>query len=409
MKYFKNTELAKLYHISEKSVRNWIESAEAGKLELQLFEKNGKNYIANTSKNTLLIERQVEKGKKFRNTRGLKSIRPHEEFYKLYSRKQIIDIVSNIATHREIPLQYGYLNGGAQFWDSYSSRLVNEQHPNILKNTIELLDIEFPYINRLLGGAKKVNIVDLGPGNGIATRDVLAKLLEEGRLNRYIAIDISPDLLAILKKNIHNWFGGRVEVESYIRNFAEERFDDLFAEERYKNSDSPKNLVFLLGGTLSNMRSPDHALRVINGSLGADDLLLCSSYLDTPATRRYFDFTVTNGDKKFPPPSMTTIGLLGIDESLCDIELVFNERQRSRLRWMKPKLDLSLKFELAGEAWQVELQKGEPILLWRHKHFSYIEIVNLFDKNDFDPIQATKSANQNYLLFIAKIKTGIVS
>jgi len=408
MKYFKNTELAKLYHVSEKSVRNWIEAAAAGKLDLQLFEKNKKNFIANTSKNTLLIEKQVEKGKKFRNTRGLKNINPRKEFYKLYNRKQIIVIVSNIAIHREIPLQYGYFDGGAQFWDSYSSRLANEQNPNILTSTVELLDIDFPYISRLLGDTKKVNVVDLGPGNGIATREVLAKLLHEGRLNRYIVLDISPDLLTILKKNIHSWFGGRIEVESYIRNFAEERFDDLFAEERYKMNDSPKNLVFLLGGTLSNLRSPDHALRVINDSLGSNDLLLCSSYLDTPSTRRYFDFT-TSGDKKFSPPSMTTLGLLGIDESLCDIELIFNEAQHSRLRWMKPKIDLLVQFELAGESWNVELQKGEPILLWRHKHYSYIDIVKLFDKNGFSPIQTTKSTDQNYLLSILKIKTGIIS
>lgn len=74
MKYFRNTELAKIYKVSEKSVRNWIEAAQSGKIELQLFEHNGKYFIANTSKNTTIIEKLVEKGKKFRNTRGHKKL-----------------------------------------------------------------------------------------------------------------------------------------------------------------------------------------------------------------------------------------------------------------------------------------------------------------------------------------------
>ena len=66
MKYFKNTELAKLYHVSEKSVRNWIDAVEIGKLDLDLFDQKGKFYIANTTKNTRTIEALVEKGKKYK-------------------------------------------------------------------------------------------------------------------------------------------------------------------------------------------------------------------------------------------------------------------------------------------------------------------------------------------------------
>ena len=65
MKYFKNTELAKLYNVSEKSVRNWIEATKKGKLQLQLYEGGSKAYIANTTKNTLMLEDLVEKGKKY--------------------------------------------------------------------------------------------------------------------------------------------------------------------------------------------------------------------------------------------------------------------------------------------------------------------------------------------------------
>lgn len=417
MKYFKNTELAKLYHVSEKSVRNWIEAAEAGKLDLQLFDKNSKKFIANTSKNTVLIEKQVEKGKKFKNTRGLRTIAPSKEFYQIYNREQIVDMVTNITIHKEIPLQYGYLNGGADSWDDYAKRLVNEEASNILKNTVELLDLQGQYLDRIVGDERKVNVIDLGPGNGLPLRSTLARLVEQGRLDRYIAIDVSKDMLAILRKNIDEWFEGKVKIETHVRNFAEERFDDLLIEDRI-HKDTPANLVFLLGGTVSNMRLPEHTLRVINNSLAPDDVVMCSGYLDTPYMRRYFDLSgsAVSAQKpdqaapRFVKPGvrMMVPSLLRIDEQLCEYEVAFSESHQSRIQWLKPKVDLLLQLELGAETWEIELRKDDPILVWRHRHFTLPGIIDFFDKNDFAVTQASKSTDGNYFLVASKIKPGIV-
>jgi len=42
MLYFKKSELAETYHISEKTVTNWIRETKAGKLHLELHEANGR-------------------------------------------------------------------------------------------------------------------------------------------------------------------------------------------------------------------------------------------------------------------------------------------------------------------------------------------------------------------------------
>jgi uncharacterized SAM-dependent methyltransferase len=407
MKYFKNTELAKLYNVSEKSVRNWVDATHQGKLDLELFDHNGKEYVANTSKNVTVIEELVAKGKKYKNSRGFKTIVPPAAFYETYDKQQIRDIISSITIHKEIPIQYGYLDGGAESWDHYSNRLVREQSPNILTRTTDLIDLSAPYVDQIIGSHQKVNVVDLGPGNGLPIRATLARLLKEGRLNRYIAIDISHDMLSILRQNIDEWFGGKVIVEGYVRNFSEERFDDLFTEDHTGSGSDPVNLVFLLGGTLSNARLPDHLLRVINLSLGSNDLLFYSGYLDTPYTQRYFDLSGKGYDQNDPQQSGLIPSLLNINESLCDFELLFSEEKRCRFKWMIPKVDLSIKFEINGKTWDVELQKKEPILLWRHRHYSSISMIDLFYKNDFDLLQATKSEDQNYTLLIVKIKTGV--
>jgi len=144
MKYFKNTELAKLYNVSEKSVRNWISAAKQGKLDLELYEDEERQYIISSSHNKQLIQTLVERGQKYKNSRGHKVITPGENFYRLYSPKAVYDIVSSLDIYREIPVQYSYFDGGAQIWDAYVTKMAADPAPNILSNNIELLDLNMP-------------------------------------------------------------------------------------------------------------------------------------------------------------------------------------------------------------------------------------------------------------------------
>lgn len=403
MKYFKNTELAKLYHVSEKTVRNWIQAAQEGRLNLQLHEENDKLHIANTLKNTAFIEELVQKGKKYKNTRGAKTLIPKKDFYDIYDQRQIWDIISNLTVHKEIPLQYGYADGGAISWDHYANRLIREEIPNILTRTIELLDIATENVEQLTSGYGKVNVVDLGSGNGLPIRPTLERLLEQGRLNRYIAIDISQEMLNILQKNIQTWFGDQIAFEGYVRDISYERFNDLLINDTTNDEIGNINLVHFLGATLNNFRAPSQVLQAINNSLGPNDLLLYTGFLDTPKTRRYFD--LSGIDEKDPQQSGLIPDLWSMNDSLCDFELLFDASKGSRFKKMSPKVDLSIQLELGVGIRNIELKKNEPILLWRHNHYTAVDLINLFDENDFDLLQATKSVDRDYLLLISKIKT----
>lgn len=400
MKYFKNTELAKLYNVSEKSVRNWIEAAQTGKLELQLFEENGKKYIANTTKNGLLVTNLADKGKKYKNSRGVKKLYPKKAFYELYNPRQIIDIVSSLTIHHESPLQYTYVDGGAEDWNKYASRLLNEQAPNMLKRSIELIESTAGTVDLLLEKYKKVNVIDLGPGNGLPVKPTLRRLLKEKRLKKYIPIDISGDMLAIVERNIKTWFGDAINVEPHSRDFSYERFNDLLAN-NFTDSETA-NIVFFLGGTLANFRSPEQVLQAINSSLGPNDIFIYSGYLDTPKTRRYFDYYTS--DRKVPVQDGIILDLLNIEESLYDVEQVFDEQKRARSISIRPTVDLSLIFDLDSGSHPVEIRKNESILIWRHWHKNIVEMVNMLDVNDFDVMQAIKSPDGQHVLIVSKIK-----
>lgn len=404
MKYFRNTELAKLHHVSEKSVRNWIDAARAGKTGLQLHEHNGKFFIANTTKNSQVVEELVQKGKKFRNSRGFRAISPNDEFYKVFSPEQILDIVSNLSIHHELPVQYTYIDGGADYWDDYANRMVKDEASNVLKKTIELIDKTFSNIDDLIGG-RKVNIIDLGPGNGLPVRDLIGRMLKQDRMGRYIALDCSKEMLDILEHNMNQWFKDKVSFEGHIRDFTNERFDDLTVPD-YSGNDpaAPVNIVLLLGGTLANFRRPDRVLQLISASMGPNDLLIYSGFLDTPKTRRYFDFDVSGSSQKLTPKHRLILNYLNIDESLYYAERKFDENLRARSISFIPSVDISVDIKVADRIHRIDMKKGEPILIWRHWHKSAVDIINQFDQNEFDVMQSTKSSDNQYLLVTAKIK-----
>jgi len=204
MLYFKKAELAETYHISEKTVTNWIREAKDGKLNLELREEQGRAWIANTTRNIELIEQLVERRKKFRNSRGLKAITPKPEFYELYNQQQIFDITSSLDIYHEVAPDYTYFNGGAEYWDKYAQRLASETVPNLLTSTIKQLKTNQGYIDDLISKYKRVNIVDIGPGNALPVKELLQHLLDQGNLGRYIALDISPSILKVAERNIRS-------------------------------------------------------------------------------------------------------------------------------------------------------------------------------------------------------------
>jgi len=405
MKYFKNTDLAKLYHVSEKSVRNWIEAARQGKIDLQLHQENQRFLVANTSKNTAVIEDLVQRGKKYKNSRAFKSVKPSQTFYELYSPQQLLDIVSNLDIHREIPHQYTYFNGGAIYWNKYAHRLLHEEVTNSLNGTIKLLDLSVKSIDNIIEDYKCVNVIDLGVGNCLPVKNFLKHLLEEDKLKRYICIDISKEILDIAEKNVKEWFGDQINLERYVRDINYERFYDLLVEESFlSDSNDTLNIVLFLGGTITNLREPDQALRNINASMGRDDLLILTRKLDTEAARRHFDFDVEE-ITPIAPQEKLVLDLLNIDPAFYTIEQFFDENTRSRTMQAKLKVDISINFEFERFKKTIELRKGESILIFRSRHQNMSEMIDQFERNSFNVLQAAKTRDQEYSIFMAKLTT----
>lgn len=406
MQYFKNAELAKLYHVHQTTVANWIEAAASGKLKLTLHEHGGRKFIVKSANNVAAIEKLVAERKKFVNSGGRKLVRPVAQFYKNYSNEQVADIISSLTTYREVPAQYSYVDGGANFWDEYTWHLMGQDTKNTLKSTIQLLDTNLGNLDHLIASRRRVNVIDLGVGNALPIKGVLGYLVERGILGRYIAIDISAKMLEIAERNIKEWFGDKVAFEGYQRDMTCARFKDLIADDYLVGGDEATiNLVFLLGGTLSNFRTPDDVLRTINNSMMPGDLLIHSCKLDTPYTRQHFDFSNMAASKERPATQDTyMLGQLGIDDAYYDLEAYFDEKLKARFLRARFKTALSIEFTSDKGSLQVELGKGEVITLLRIWHRDAQGVINQFSKNGFGMLQASQTRDHEYLLTISDLR-----
>jgi len=404
MLYFKNPELAKLHHVTLRTVLNWIEAAKQGKLDLALHTENGKSYVANTARNVATIKQLVEERRKYRNSRAVKVVTPRPEFYKLYTEAQIYDIVTNLEIHHEIPRQYNYFDGGAYRWKEYTQRLAGENGPNLLRSTIDLLNRNSFYVDSLIGDAKRVNIVDIGVGTADPCRGLLTRLLEKGILGRYIAIDISSDMLQIAEQNIKEWFGGKIAFEGYDFDINYDRFANILAEEYLKNDDSV-NLVLLLGGTHCNFRNPDGAFRIIHDSMNVNDYFIHTQKLDSEDTRRYFDFHAEQPSQTVPPPMHRAVAdFLNIDESLYELEMGYDEQRKERYEKIRFKVALKIKFEFSVGERTLEFNKGDSVLLWRYIQQSAKDVIRQFERNDFYMLHSSQTQDQEYILTVSRVK-----
>lgn len=321
-------------------------------------------------------------------------ISPKSSFYKKFNPEQIHEIITGITLHQEIPLQFTYFDKGAGLWDDYTRGLLKEEDSSSLAYTIRLLSHSLDYIESLIENFQKVNIIDLGPGNALPIRGVLDYFLNKKLLGSYIAIDTSESILRIVERNIKEWFGGTINFAGHIRDLNHDHFDNLLDKGL---SDRNINLIFFLGGTISNLPKPKYTLSIIRDSMGKDDILLTSRKLDNDRSRKYFRMT-TKGSQDFKLVPY----FLNIDESYYTFEKFFDEQKMARQLVMLLNKNLTIKIVLEGKDYIIKLKEGDRLLLWRARHQTVLQALQELDESNFNLLQATCTSNTDYLLTISR-------
>jgi uncharacterized SAM-dependent methyltransferase len=275
-----------------------------------------------------------------------------------------------------------------------------------LTGTIQILEANQGYLDALIAG-RQVNVIDLGVGNALPVKDLLAHLTEKGSLGRYIGLDLSQDMIDVATRNIQSWFGSAVTFDAHVRDITEDRFADLLIDDYFSDDPhAPANVVLLLGGTLANLRLPAEALHTIYASMGSKDFFIYSKKLDTENSRQFFDFSVEPQIQPLSRQNQLMLSLLGIDETLYEVEHVYDDQLRERIIRLRLTKPLTIEFDLSGTKRSIELHKDETILVWRSWQQSATDVTSQLETSGFKILHASKTIDHEYLLTVSQIRTG---
>jgi uncharacterized SAM-dependent methyltransferase len=408
LKYFKTSELTRLYSISDKTVHNWIESARNGTIDLDLQHEGSKVYILDNLHNEAVIESLVERGKKYRNSRTYKKVTPQPKFYELYSHREIVEIINALDIRREFPIQLRYRAEGARYWDAYLQKLYKSPRINMLNATIELLKECAPRIDSWIHKKSHLNVVDVGVGNGLAIKSFLERAIKTGKLRQYIAVDTSTELLSTTEQNVTEWFKkSDFNIKKCICDIGSGSFAESLATSSFdEDASSTLNLVLFLGSTVVNFRDPDQVLSNLRRSLGKDDLLISSLKLDSSRSRRFFDFNTDDHKSPLSLFDKFVLDLLSIDESFYEVEQFYDAQREARIIQIRLQITLAIEFKSGDYQKIVEIQKGEVIEILFAKHYSYQKIIDIYARNGLNLLQAVVSDTHEHILLITKVKSG---
>lgn len=308
------------------------------------------------------------------------------------SPEQFYELVKGIREKRNISHKFAYLSkSGADYWDSFYKRHTGSDTYTTLQ-TIQLLLEQSKQFLTYLVGDKNLHVVDLGPGNGYPLKNTVEHFTKAQSLKSYTAFDFSPTVNQLALSNMKLWIGDveLCQVEGDFENFD---FTTIF-----NAKDNEVNLLYLIGGTVSNIEDRSSLLRRLIRCLGDDDIFIVNFTLKEGAKK------IVYGTAEFRDFEGILPMQLGIDLHQCKQAVFFEEATQRFLATITLDKDYSLFLRKGELEERIELKQGETLTIWMHLISSFQDIIKLLEDSGGTVFSATKSLDETQGIFFVKRK-----
>jgi len=308
----------------------------------------------------------------------------------MFSRLQESELIIALNGRGEIPLKFAYLGNGARHWDAIAQSRQKTKGINKMEN--ELLESKIDFFLNSYKNTKKVNVIDIGCGNGIPTFPIIKRLLENKISCRYVPIDISQEMLTLAEKNAKCVFKN-IEVMPIHFDYEQGNFSDLIYNLK---QDGSKSLLVFFGSTLGNHSSTNRILMNFRNSMTSSDFLIIgvelANNLNIPKIAQKYAGKLDKDFLCYIP------SLINIPSKGTKYDSIWNS-ERNRVE-MSITLLKDSTVKIGNDVFV--LNKGEQILLAQSTKFNEPLLVKLLLDSGFRTEIFTTTPDRSYMMIMVQ-------
>ncbi len=330
--------------------------------------------------------------------------KPSSDFYSIFSEEEVLGIINALEVRREIPLKYSYKGRGAKIWDNYYLKYIIPRWYRTSSVEIDLLRENFEYINGNLKNCKKVNIVDVGAGNSYPVKEFIYRLNKLGRINKYIALDISEELLNLSRKNFRKWFP-LIEFTSYTIDIENSCLPKILLKNQanLETTDTAK-IILHLGVTIGNHQNRTGVLKNFRDSMGKNDLLV---FTNETGSNSKWDGRVRGGFKYHAEQIYAWIkNKIGIRAEDCELVRKYDLETDSLVANIKILHNYTINFSFMEIDKNIEIFEGEEITIWRHHKYEIPDLLQEIEQAGLQLVHYTTNKYLSHLIVICGVASN---
>ncbi|GAB4143606.1 MAG: hypothetical protein OHK0017_01160 [Patescibacteria group bacterium] len=389
MDIIRNTDVAESYHVSDPTVGKWISASLSGKNNLQVKEVKGRYFILDNENNHRELKFLSQKGKKYKNKIGLKKHTVDQSISSIFSESQMVELITNLKSKKQIPLKFSYLNKGSDFWVKYieADLSYGQDGRSYMLEAISLIEANINYLKFRFSQYRRINIVDIFPGNAILSKVFISELLKYGFEVEYTAYDISENMLQILKKNLTEIFPN-IEIKTEIGDLDYMVIrDKLFFNKSPHAPGKSCNLVLLLNSIIGNTSDRHRVLKNIRDSMTSDDFLLIHNGLKYEGEHAELDGMTKN--KWILTKCLWIPEAIGLTKDTYKIVSKFDEKTESRVIVLALVKDVEIRLKVQNKIEEIKFSRGDEITVWNYYSYTLTGFINELNKSGFETIHVT--------------------
>jgi uncharacterized SAM-dependent methyltransferase len=342
----------------------------------------------------------------FNSNSNYQSVKPSSEFYSVFTEEEILDLIHGLEVGREIPLKYSYKGKGAQNWDKFYLKYIIPKWYRLSNPEIALLVDNFEYLNGSIQGCDKVNVIDVGSGNSYPIKKFVTKLNQLEKINKYIALDISKELLDLSKKNFQFWFPS-IKFESYQIDIENNCLPQVLVhpqDETDINNNDIANIILHLGVTMGNHQNRGAVLKNFRNSMGKNDLLVFTNEIGSNSE---WDGIARGGFKYHVEQVYAwSQNNLGIKREDCKLVRKYDKKTGNFIAAIKFCNSHSINFKLQTIDKCVEIYKDEEVTIWKQRKYSIPEILQEIEQAGLNVVHYNTDKYLTHIMVICQVSSN---